>query len=48
MGKSKTLARLAFFLPLALLIILFECVPLCSMVMKAFLTDGQLTLANFI
>lgn len=48
MGKSKTLARLAFFLPLALLIILFECVPLCSMVVKAFLTDGQLTLANFI
>lgn len=48
MGKSKKLARLAFFLPLALLIILFECVPLCSMVIKAFLADGQLTLANFI
>lgn len=47
MGKSKTLARLAFFLPLALLIILFECVPLCSMVMKAFLADGQMSLANF-
>lgn len=47
MGKSKTLARLAFFLPLALLIVLFECVPLCSMMMKAFLADGQLSLANF-
>lgn len=48
MGKSKKLARLAFFLPLALLIILFECVPLCSMAMKAFLAEGRLTMGNFI
>lgn len=49
MDQSKRiLKRAVFFLPLALLIALFECIPLMGMVVKAFLADGQLSLGNFI
>lgn len=45
---KRILKRAVFFLPLALLIVLFECIPLMGMVVKAFLADGQLSLSNFI
>ena len=49
MDQSKRiLKRAVFFLPLALLIALFECIPLMGMGVKAFLADGQLSLGNFI
>lgn len=49
MDQSKRiLKRAVLFLPLALLIALFECIPLMGMVVKAFLADGQLSLGNFI
>lgn len=49
MDQSKRiLKRAVFFLPLALLIALFECIPWMGMVVKAFLADGQLSLGNFI
>ena len=44
----KTGGRLFFFLPLAFIIIFFECVPLFSMVTKSFLGDSGFTLDNFI
>lgn len=45
---KKNGSRLIFFLPLAFIIILFECVPLVSMIAKSFLDGGKLTLDNFI
>lgn len=45
---KKNGGRLIFFLPLAFIIILFECVPLISMITKSFLDGGKLTLDNFI
>ena len=48
MDQSKRILKRAVFLPLALLIALFECIPLMGMVVKAFLADGQLSLGNFI
>lgn len=44
---KKRGGRMAFFLPLAFIIIFFECVPLFSMVTKSFMDDGGLTLENF-
>lgn len=45
---KKTGGRLFFFLPLAFIIIFFECVPLFSMITKSFIGDGGFTLDNFI
>lgn len=45
---KKTGGRLFFFLPLAFIIIFFECVPLFSMVTKSFMGDGGFTLDHFI
>ena len=38
---------MAFLLPLAFIIVLFECVPLVSMIINSFLDGGQFTLDNF-
>lgn len=45
---KKTGGRLCFFLPLAFIIIFFECVPLFSMITKSFIGDSGFTLDNFI
>lgn len=45
---KKVGGRVAFFLPLAFIIIFFECVPLVSMMMKCFIEDGELSFHNFI
>lgn len=47
---KKAGGRIAFFLPLAFIILFFECVPLVSMIVKSFLEDGGsgFTLDNFI
>lgn len=39
---------MAFLLPLAFIMILFECVPLAGMIVKSFVEDGRLTLAHYI
>lgn len=44
---KKTGGRMAFLLPLAFIIVLFECVPLVSMIINSFLDGGQFTLDNF-
>ena len=44
----KAGGKMAFLLPLAFVIILFECVPLASMVIKSFLDDGKFTLDNYV
>lgn len=44
---KKTGGRMVLFLPLAFIIILFECVPLVSMIVKSFLDGGEFTLTNF-
>lgn len=44
---KKVGGRMAFFLPLAFIIIFFECVPLVSMIIKSFIEDGNFTLNNF-
>lgn len=44
----KTGGRMLFFLPLALIVLLFECVPLFGMITKAFGGDGGFTLDYFI
>lgn len=44
---KKTGGRMAFLLPLAFIIVLFECVPLVSMIINSFLDSGQFTLDNF-
>ncbi len=40
--------RMAFFLPLAFIILFFECLPLVSMIIKSFMDYGSFTLDNFI
>lgn len=45
---KKAGGRVAFFLPLAFIVILFECVPLISMVTKSFWEKGSLTFDNFL
>lgn len=45
---KKTGGRILFFLPLAFIIIFFECVPLFSMVTKAFMGTGGFTFENFL
>lgn len=40
--------RMAFFLPLAFIILFFECLPLVSMIIKSFMDHGSFTLDNFI
>lgn len=44
---KKTGGRMLFFLPLGLIVLLFECVPLFGMVTKAFGGDGGFTLDYF-
>lgn len=44
---KKTGSRIVFLLPLAFIIILFECVPLVSMIIKSFMDGGHITLDNF-
>lgn len=46
-NRKKYASRLIFFLPLAIIILLFECVPLISMITKSFIDSGKLTLENF-
>lgn len=38
---------MALFLPFAFIIVLFECVPLISMIFKSFIDQGQVTFENF-
>lgn len=45
---KKMGGRMAFFLPLAFIILFFECMPLVSMVGKSFLDKGSFTFENFI
>ena len=47
---KKAGGRMAFFLPLAFIIVFFECVPLVSMIVKSFLEDNGsgFTFNNFI
>ena len=45
---KKTALRLLFFVPLAGIILLFECVPLISMIVKSFMDGGRLSLAQYI
>ena len=47
-NMKKTGGRMLFFLPLALIVLLFECVPLFGMITKAFGGDGGFTLDYFI
>lgn len=44
---KKTGGRMALFLPFAFIIVLFECVPLISMIFKSFIDQGQVTFENF-
>lgn len=44
---KKTGGRVAFLLPLAFIIVLFECIPLVSMIVNSFMDDGAFTLENF-
>lgn len=45
---KKAGGKMAFLLPLAFIIILFECVPLVSMVVKSFLEGDELTLEHYV
>lgn len=45
---KKVGGRMAFFLPLAFIILFFECMPLVSMVGKSFQDNGTFTLENFV
>lgn len=45
---KKSGAKMAFLLPLAFVVILFECVPLVSMVVKSFIDGGKFTLDNYV
>ncbi len=45
---KKAGGRIAFFLPLAFIILFFECMPLVSMITKSFMDKGSFTLDNFI
>lgn len=45
---KKVGGRIAFFLPLAFIILFFECVPLVSMIIKSLMDKGSFTLDNFI
>ena len=45
---KKAGVKMAFLLPLAFIIILFECVPLVSMVVKSFLEGDELTLEHYV
>ena len=49
MKKEKLAAgsRILFLLPLALIVILFECVPLGGMVLKSITDHGTLTMEYF-
>lgn len=44
---KKTGGRMVFLLPLAFIIVLFECIPLVSMIVNSFLDGGSFTLKNF-
>ncbi|MCD8130371.1 MAG: ABC transporter permease subunit [Lachnospiraceae bacterium] len=45
---KKARGGVLFFLPLAFIILFFECVPLVSMIVKSFLDEGSLTLDNYL
>lgn len=45
---KKSGVKMAFLLPLAFVVILFECVPLVSMVVKSFIDGGKFTLDNYV
>ncbi|MCD7739218.1 MAG: ABC transporter permease subunit [Lachnospiraceae bacterium] len=44
----KVRGGVLFFLPLAFIVLFFECVPLVSMIVKSFLDEGSLTLNNYL
>ena len=44
---KKTGGRIAFFLPLAFIILFFECIPLVGMIVKSFTDNGSLTMEHF-
>lgn len=44
---KKTGGRMAFLLPLVFIIVLFECIPLVSMIVNSFMDGGAFTLENF-
>ena len=47
-GIKKAGGKMVFLLPLAFIVILFECVPLVSMVTKSFMEGSKFTLDNYI
>lgn len=48
MEKIKKIGgKMVFFLPLAFIVIFFECVPLVSMITKSFVEKGMITFDNF-
>lgn len=45
---KKAGGKLVFLLPLAFIIVFFECVPLVNMVIKSFVDENRLTLENYV